>query len=225
MRHWKTSAKRLAIGSTVFGVGFLLVGACVNPRQQYDDYLDRTADARGGIAVVSDASFEGSAPGGGFTATYSLVCYPHLFSNVAQSLELAAMITFVPDGSGGGTISGALTPLRGMATLLSDAVGPPFATWTAPVDAQAQFDIDLGNNLTLPAASNPVQPAPIVFATAHLQGILVGQDKFCAGFAGHVTSPIDFPLDATLDFCLFKRASGTPNELVPKYTRDDFHCP
>jgi hypothetical protein len=197
-------------------------GACVNPRDQYDDYLDRTADARGGIAPVSDASFEGNAPDGGFMATYAQVCYPHLFMDPSNALLFVSQAAFAPDGTGGGMLTMTIQPLVKHATDLSQMTGPA-TTYMTHVDSSAHFDLNLAP-LTLPKEANPIQASDVVFSAAVFHGILQSEDKFCAGFEGQVTSPIMLPLDPTLDFCLFKKASG-PMDAVPMYQTSDFHCP
>jgi hypothetical protein len=171
---------------------------------------------------VSDASFEGSAPDGGFVETYSQVCFPHLFMDPSNALLFTAQATFVPDGTGAGMISVTIQPLVKHATDLSQLTGVA-ATYTSHVDSSAHFDLQLAP-LTLPKEANPIQASDVVFSSAVLHGILQSEDKFCAGFEGHVTSPIDLPLDPTLDFCLFKRAAG-PMDAVPAYQTSDFHCP
>jgi hypothetical protein len=203
-----------------------LAPACVDPRADYEDFIQRTNDARG-RGFVSDASaIEASAIDGGFTGSYYAACLPELVAgNVTRALRFVATVTYVPTdpSSKRGTIDLQFVPLLKDATEMSQTVGPSFGT-TAPaaVDDAGNFVADMGAP-TVPAAANPISTNDAVFSNANFRGLLLGHDLFCADLFGQVVSPsiIDFTGG---NYCLFYFHTPEKTTLEP-LSADLFHCP
>ena len=207
-------------------VALLAAPACVDPRADYEDFVQRTNDARG-HGFVSDASaIEASAIDGGFTAAYYLACLPELVAgNVTRTLRFAATVTYTPKDASSkkGTLDIQLVSLVKGATDLSQTVGASFGTSEpTPVDEAGNFDASMGAP-TVPAAANPISTNDAVFSRASLKGTLLGHDFFCSDLLGQVVSPeiIDF---SGGNYCLFffhPQSTGVLESLVA----DQFHCP
>jgi hypothetical protein len=218
-------ARRVVSVLAVSAAGWLAFGACVTPSDQYDDYIDRTANVRGFHPRGDAAVVEASLPDGGFNALYAATCLPHV-TTVDKALRFVDTIVFTPAASGpGGTITATFNSLPVGATNATATVGPPIGPATSPVDATGQFQLDL-KNLTVLAAANPISPADVHFdVDTFVAGALTMPDQFCGGLDGTVVSPINFTLDHCDDVCLFVRIADV-NAPLPVYTdKSVFVCP
>ena len=207
-------------------VALLAAPACVDPRADYEDFVQRTNDTRG-HGFVSDASaLEASAIDGGFTGTYYAACLPELVAgNVTRTLRFVATVTYTPTdpSSKKGMLDVQLVPLVKGATDLSQTVGASFGTAApTPVDEAGNFDANVGAP-TVPAAANPISTNDAVFSRASLKGTLLGHDLFCSDLFGEVVSPqiIDF---SGGNYCLFYFHPQPAGALEP-LVADQFHCP
>jgi hypothetical protein len=225
-----TARSRLALGASIalvaLGMLAMLGGAsCINPHDQYDEYLVNTEGARGGGASLIDATpAEAQAIDGGFHDTYFAACLPVLAGGRTRlALRFRADVTYTPTSasSKAGAIDIDFIPLSKDGTTMGDVVGNHFGEKGAPVGDDGTFQADMGQP-TIPAAGNPVSTNDIVFSTAVLHGILLGADLFCADLIGEVTSPVPESFSGG-NYCILQRlAADAP---LPALTTDQFHCP
>ncbi|HEY8039406.1 MAG TPA: hypothetical protein VIF15_06410 [Polyangiaceae bacterium] len=206
-----------AFGALTLAVaGACLSSACVDPSQDYNDWLARTGDAR--VAETPDSSgLDGSLPDGGFQETLLMACLGALAGgDVRDEVLLTATAKYTPAPGGGGTFTFSDTPLVIGATDLTQTVGDT-VTDTEPVAPDGTCAIAFGPS-NVPAAASRL--GEIVFAKSTLHFIINGT-QLCAGEEAVVTSPLTTTLDPAHNPCIFR--SGTPP--FPTFQSSDFHCP
>ena len=194
---------------------------CLDPKQDFNDWLTRSADARAGTVVVSDATFD-SELDGGFDDTYVMACLPMLAGgDPTKALLFDAHVVFHQSGGAGdGTLDVTQTALVVGATDTSMTTGMPVSVMGTPVMG-GMATVDTGM-ITIPANANTLNTLPIVFSSSMLYFQIASPTQLCAGLAGMTTSPIMLTLDKTQNLCAFKLPMGTA---VPKFAKTDFHCP
>ena len=207
---------RCVAASVLFG---MLATACVAARDQYDEYLDRSASVRGKDPTAVEAGvFEGAAPDAGFNGTYAIACLPNLLAGrVDRALHFIAKVTF--DGSK------LNVELRGMdktATNVSGGIGNSYSA-SSPVGADAKFKWDFGKP-EFPREFNTIRDEDVAFSSATMDGILISEKKFCAELGGQIVKPSVVELNDTVDVCLIEQVASE-TAAFPQYVRDDFHCP
>src|SRR5579859_98628 len=102
---------------------------CINVKQDYDDWYDRTGDARAAQPLVESGTFEGGLPEGGFDDTYFMACVSQIASSdITKATLFAAHVVYAPNGDGtGGQLTFSNQPLNSYQhtpTSLSDTAGP-----------------------------------------------------------------------------------------------------
>lgn len=201
------------------------IASCINPHDRYDEYLVNTADARGGAASVVDAApVEAQAIDGGFHDTYFAACLAVLAGGRAnKALRFRVDVKFTPSSptTTAGTLGMSFVSINKNGTTMADVVGGPFGDRTATVADDGKFSLDLGQPV-IPADGNPISTNDIVFASAVLNGILLGSDLFCADLFGEITSPLPVSFNGG-NYCLFQRLAA--DATLPSPTADQFHCP
>ncbi len=207
---------RCIAASVLFGT---LGTACVAAREQYDDYLGRTADVRGKDPTAVEAGvFDGAPPATPFSGTYAIACLPNLLGGrVDRALHFIAKVDF--DGS---KISVVLRGMDKTATNLSGGIGDTYSA-SSPVSANAKFLWDFGKP-KFPREFNTIRDEDVEFSGATMSGILIGEKKFCAELGGQIVKPSVVELGETTDVCLIEQVSGETAPF-PEYERTDFACP
>jgi hypothetical protein len=149
----------LAFAALAITAPVIAIAACVTPKDDYEDFLNRTADARAALlsppvvdagsmqeASPTEASSQGDGasqtdapasgiPDGGFTGTYYMACMTPLSNgDVTKKLELVVTLQVTPvDGGGGDQVALttlALTTVPNPATNISE-VSPRAVPYTA----------------------------------------------------------------------------------------------
>lgn len=198
-----------------------LSGACVDPKQDYDDWIARTADARATVYVPPDsAAFEGSPPDGGFAGTFFMACLPSTsLGDVGQALLSKVVLQYTADGNGGGTVDYRAIALRIGSTDLSQSVGTPtilngvrVTSFVAPL---------VYGPTTIPATADPLTPLDIIFQDLTLFMHIEDDTHLCATLSGHLVQPEVIDLSQPGSNCVLRPSSGP----IPKLVTDDFHCP
>ncbi len=196
-----------------------LVTACVAARDQYDEYLDRSAGVRGKDPTAVEAGvFDGAPPTTAFSGTYAIACLPNLLAGrVDRALHFIAKVKF--DGT---KLSVELRGMDKTATNLSGGIGETYSA-TSTVSPSAKFLWDFGKP-KFPREFNTIRDEDVEFSSATMDGILIGEKKFCAELGGQIIKPSVVELGETTDVCLIEQvASETAS--FPQYERDDFACP
>jgi hypothetical protein len=236
MKDGKPFSRRL--GSTLTGgvvlgialVAFTGAGGCVDPKGDFENYVERTADIRGGGTPQTDSGpIDGALPDGGVEAYYYVPCLASLaFGDINRALQFRGQVRFVPDGEGG-TLTLTLAPIKrpvrpdgtkGPATELGDVTGAPIEAPPARVDANGRFQAILGN-ARVSGEANPFSNNNIDFENGRINGIFIDEDRLCGELDGQIVRPTQADLDEPGDTCLFIRFPG-PTGTIPSLTAADF---
>lgn len=196
--------------------------ACVDPRADYDDYLARTETQRGPIPVaVSDASFEGAAPDGGFSSDYYVACLPSIaLGNLQKTLKFRASVVYTATN----TINITMYPIKAGAADLSETIGAPLVKNDTPVTADGKFVADFGTP-GIDGPANPISGNPITFGKCIMEGYLTEPPaKFCAELNALIVKPSEISLEEPGDACRFWKIEA-PSGPLPPIKKEDFVCP
>jgi hypothetical protein len=216
----------LSVAPAAFGIALLAAGGCVNVKQDYDDWYDRTGDARAVQTVVDGGTFEASLPEGGFDDTYFMACVSQIASSdITKATLFAAHAVYTPNGDGtGGQLTFSNQPLISYMhtpTSLSDTAGPAPAPVTVPVNSDGTAQINFGPS-TVPASDNAVTDQEVQFAADATLHFIIGPDTaICATLTGDITQPFPIVLDPNRDLCVFRLSTGD----IPTIAQSDVHCP
>jgi hypothetical protein len=205
--------------------------ACVDPRTDYDDFVNRTNGVRGvSTAAPSDAAVqEAAAIDGGFTAApFFVACLPHLVGgNLTKALRFVGTLSYTPTsmtGTKAGKLDIAITPLTVHSTDLSAIVGDPITASTVAVGDDGSFLADFGAPI-VKGAANPISTNDIVFSSISITGKLLRDDYACGNLNGVITSPQMIVLDEPDNYCIFERLPALTGT-TPTITADQFQgCP
>jgi hypothetical protein len=202
-------------------MGALLVGAvgCVDPTDDLNDWLSRTADARSPQVVV-EAGPTDSGPGdASFSNTYLMACLSSLNANPSQPFLFNAVAKYTP-GTSGGTFDFTETTLAVGAQSVSQlAPGAPTVTVNASTVApDGTCDVHIGKTL-IPGSADPLGPE-VDFSDSDLH-FHVSPEDLCANLSGTVVAPIATTLDPSMNICILR----VPTSPLPMFQSADFHCP
>jgi hypothetical protein len=203
------------------------VVACVDPEKDYNDYVDRTADAHASPPINVDSGVETGplyAPDAGFTT--NLLFMSCLTGNAegdpSKASASVATVTYAPKSGGGGTITfgnQALTigasSLKGVSGMYNQ--GSPANAPVAP-DGTATVT---WHNTTIPGNANPVTMMDLVFSSSSLDLHVESETQMCGNFSGNLIQPLVTLVTGPCVFRLLPSASSTP----PTLQLSDFHCP
>jgi hypothetical protein len=206
----------------------LPVVACVDPRQDYNDYSDRTADAHTSPASNFDSSVDTGplyAPDAAFmTQLYFMSCLTgNAEGDVTKASLSVAHVVYTPKSGGGGTITFGDQPLLLNPTSLSDTTGTyyqanPMAG--APVAADGTASVSWGDT-TIPGNGNPVTMMDLEFTSSSLDIHVESETQICGNFTGNLIKPFATQVMGPCVFRLLQSASSP----IPSLQLSDFHCP
>jgi hypothetical protein len=208
--------------------GCLGAAACVSPfenqpKQDYEDYLERTAAARGGngdaAAPRLDVALDSAGTGDG---EYFAICMAALsFSSLYRTLRFKATVTQTESPS---TLGMQITLLKVNAPNTSEPIGPTFGT-TAPIVASVA-NLDFGNTPDLPAAGNALTQVDFGINTFKMAVVLTAPpERFCSHFSG-VTRPSGIKIEGKgKDVCLFIKVHGSTDPTIPTPEEFTTACP
>ncbi len=209
-------------------VGPLAVAACVTPKDDYDDFLARTAGARALVdkPAVDASCFEETFPDGGLRGTYYIACLPSIaLGDVTQALSFQGNLEILPAVDGGSNVMLSTMALATGATDLSQTVGTTNLA-TGAFDAMCAGDAVYASQVIIPPSADSAMPnleaviAPGATFTFHLSS----STGLCAGLAADVLKPIVLKLSAANNPCLFF-PFPQPSGPLPTLAAADFHCP
>ncbi len=216
----------------------LAASACVNPRADYDKFVEDTDPLRGRVATDSGAApppvelppIVGAAPTTAISANYLLQCQPALSGgDPSKGLRFAAKLDYTPSTSGGSfglTIRALLDPQHGGVSFSDlDPAGSDIVFPTTAVATDGRFASSLGD-LAVPGNSNPISGLPIVVKESAVRGVFHDGDKLCMQLDGRLTQPVQVSINGTP--CVASRVDDTTAPL-PTYTPSEgaafFVCP
>jgi hypothetical protein len=207
------------------------LASCVTPKDDYEDFLARTADARAALMVspTTDAApIDAALPETGFGGTYYMACMtPQSGDSVANALSFDVTLQVVPPKDGGGS-QVALTTLALVtrATNISQvAPGAVASTATGTVDTMGVGAVVYSVPTTIPGGADPILPgAAIQINTgAAYQLTISSPTQICAGFSGYTSSPIPMTLAPAQNPCVFRIPAADGS--LPTLSADDFVWP
>jgi hypothetical protein len=217
LRRWAARAAAVAWAGSLLGE---TVG-CVDPTDDLNDWLSRTADARSPQAA-SDANTgprDGGLGDASFSATYLMACLSSLSPNPAEPFLFRADARYTPAASGGTFDLTETSLVVGAQSISSVAPGAPVVTVSgSAVLPDGTCDVHIGQTL-IPASADPLGPE-VDFSDSDLH-FRVSPDDLCANLSGQVTMPIATTLEPATNICVFR--SATPP--LPTFQAADFHCP
>jgi len=228
--------KRSVLGLLLASSGCALLVACgllPDPKGDYDDFVAKTEGER--VVKDSGAAPDVKPPTDPIKALYIGTCITVLSNkSPLKVLRFYTDASYVPADNGtGGKLSLNLQPLRGWTSVpapgsatppksvsKSEAIGTPIVITDTAVAATGVFSAPMGIT-NVEGDANAISGRPITLDPT-LTGTFGVGDKFCAGLAGRVTSPVEVDLEPTVNVCLFKKAvEGDP---IPVYKLEDFDC-
>ncbi len=209
----------------------LVLGAasCVNPQQDFNDYLARAADAQGppsstGVVEASavDAALLHPPDAAVNDTRYVMACETTFGQSAAEAFLFVATMTFTPSAGGGGTATLQAQSLPVGAKTVDGPVGDVFHFSSGKVAADGTARLLLPGTTTIPAAANPVGGQDVVASNLGVDLRLFADGTACAGLEGQITAPVSTLLTPSNNPCVFRAA---PGGAVPAFTNADFHCP
>jgi hypothetical protein len=225
------------------------LAACVTPKSDYNDFLDRTADARAPMMmpVVDASSFEAApmvdapgleaapAPSLDFQGEYYMACLASIAGpDPTLALAFKATIDVMPI-DGGGSSAMTLTTLALQSVQGSTPVPPTSLSQTAPgavmstatgtVSANGVGDVIYALSNFVPGSDDPVVPGSEVDFNAggDYSFHITSTAAFCAGYTAYTSRPIPMQLTAASNPCIFRLPN--PDGALPVFMASDFHCP
>jgi hypothetical protein len=203
------------------------VVACVNPEKDYNDYVNRTADAHAPPPVNYDSGAETGplyAPDAGFVSnTFLMSCLTgNAQGDPTKASASVAKVTYAPQSGGGGTITFGNQALTIGASSLGNVTGMYYqaSPANAPVAADGTATVTW-HNTTIPGDANPVTMMDLVFSSTSLDLHVESETQICGNFSGNLIQPFQTLVTGPCVFRLLPNASSP----LPTFQVSDFHCP
>jgi hypothetical protein len=218
----------IALASSLLGFGF----ACVDPKGDYDDYLERTNGIRGVQPETSVTEFEtGEVDIDAGKATYFWSCLPGLFSGAPET----SILLYSEANVSGGKVDFTNFPLKDTATkfLKSETVGASHGAMGVPLSGTNTFSAVIGT-ATIPGNSQRITDNDLTLEGVVFEGRILTTDRWCAELNGKVTKPTPNELKDPGDFCVIVKLNEGDD--LPTFTdssgkkfvgfaASEYHCP
>jgi hypothetical protein len=217
----------IALVATLIGVGF----ACVDPKGDYDNYLERTNTMRGSGAVDATPFEVGDVDVNAGNATYFVSCLPAVFISVPET----SMLMYMEANVSGGKVSFQNYPLKDSATKFakSETIGAPHGVTDITMNADNTFTANIGTVL-IPGKSQRITDSDLEIVNVAYETRILSNDRMCAELQGTVTKPTPSDLMKPGDFCVIVRMNEGDD--LPKFTdstgkeyvgfaASEYHCP
>jgi len=222
------TACAIALASSLVGLGL----ACVDPKGDYDDYVERTNGIRGVQADTGVTVFEtGEVDIDAGKATYFWSCLPQLFSGQPET----SILLYSEVDISGGKLTFTNYPLKETATkfLKSQTVGVPHSATGVTIAADNSFSATIGT-ATIPGNSQRITDNDLELQNVVFLGKILTTERWCAELNGNVTKPTPNNLMGTGDYCVIvklnegddlpKFSDSTGKQYVG-FAGSDYHCP
>lgn len=219
-------------------LALVLVAACIpDPKGDFGDFVDRTEVDRAKEPTVPEggSGIDAAPPTVAVEGLYYGACLSALSSgDTVRVLRFYTKTKFTPVAGEGGKLDLELFPLKAWDKANNDVLpveqskvaeseirGKPVTAKAMAVDASGKFVADLGR-ITMPGEANPITGRDIVIDNLVLRGIFGDGPRFCSSLEGQITSPINQPLLAKDNICIFAKAKdGDP---AMQFERNEFVC-
>lgn len=208
-------AVRSAISSLI-ALSFVAPFACIDPKGDYETYVEKTEGQRGsriedvGVIEVGDAD-----PSADFSGTFLASCLPLAFRDSPNN----SFLFYVEMAVSGGTVNATITPLKETAATFSksETVGTPQVKTGVPV-TDGRWSLDIGA-AEIPGDSQRLGPSLIKLVNVVYQGRTLSKDRLCAELQGAATEPLAIAFNDPGDYCTFVRLEE--GAALPKATLSD----
>lgn len=198
LRNVRCDLKKGALG---LGILSVVASGCVDPKADYEEYLNRPVVAReAGTSDVAQAPCA-EVLAQNLDGKYFGSCLVKL---VGSAFSLAVEQTVVPSADGlSGEIAVSFTALRTDAKTLADTAGDTTVLKPVPVDSDCRYREDVGR-LVLPAAANNFG-SDLESLDVVLRSKLLTSDRSCSELDGRVPLA-NLSLNDDGDICVYVRA-------------------
>ncbi len=210
----------------------LVCASCLNPQDDYNDYVNRAADAQvppppistGEASTVDVASL--SAPDGGFTDNnFVMICVMfQLGADISKALLWQTQLVY-SGGSNGGTLTFTADPLAAGSTSVENPLmgGPNITNYKATVTEHGYAPIGPLPTLNFPASFNGITGEPVQLQKAQILIQMESPTQICANIGGYIPEPAPVSLDTTQNACIFLPTDK--NGQWGTVQTADVHCP
>ena len=202
--------------STAACLALLALSGCPDPEGKFNEFNDKTADARKVVLVDTGQGSLADVSG-----TFLLSISPSIAPSSYLQFTSTNTFTANDDPTTGGKL---VIDLQPIATAPGKATREPVGTLIhgeADVDANGAFEMDLGVQDVVGDA-NPISGSAIT-ATLKLIGSIKSEDLMCGSIEGDVTAPLQAPLaGSTFGFIRIEKTDAAtlpePVAVCPKET-------
>lgn len=224
------SIAAIALASSLIALGL----ACVDPKGDYDTYIERTNGVRGVRPDTGPVTeFEtGDVDINAGEATYFVSCLPQVF---AGSPETSILLYSVVNTTAG-KFDFTNYPMKDNATtfLKSETFGDAtHGATSVAINSDNTFSVALPGIINIPGKSQRITDNDLQLSNVVFVGKILSTERWCAELNGAVVKP---PTDITPpgDFCIYvKLKEGDP---LPTFTdtagkthvgfaSSEYHCP
>lgn len=228
----------LALRSFFFAAAAVLVGACVDAQESYDDFRSRTSETRGVRPGQNGVDGGGSSgckvdgpralPAPGITlpaGSFVVTCLANL-SNCDTKSALRFYATFTLTGD---KLAGKVAPIKSEGRSGADIDSGPSFNFEATIGADGKFVSAPVLDGIVPATSNPISNRVLTTKGIIFDGQVMTSDFACAELGGLMSVDLgggasaDVPLEGNGDICLFTRVADASVKVDPPLS--EFHCP
>jgi hypothetical protein len=227
------TVRRVYAGATFALAMSTTIGlACVDPKGDFQDYVDRTNGVRGGDVGIAEAGDVGPVDLDAGTGTYLVSCLPALLGgDAAKSLLFYADVSLV-----GGKLDLTMLPLHQDATKFTKTTSqpPPHSVLGIQVSPDGKFTA-LAGSIQIQRDGQRISDNDWKLKDVTYQGQVLPGKAMCAELQGVMEAPIPGQsFNDPGDYCIFrpfvdgadlpkaKDAAGT--EFIG-FAASEFHCP
>lgn len=237
----RRAGRNTALFFIALSIGPVILAACVDPKGEFDDYIDRTNDVRGVIPEAGPVEDTGPATDAAVdvppfdanvdvSGTYFTSCLPTLAAGAAdKSLLFYTEVTEVAQ-----KLSLTIYPLSKTATTFSksETVGVPQNISMTPVMADGTWTVTVGE-VDIPGTSQRISDNDLMLVNVSYAARITAGDRMCAELSGQLKKPFESSIDGPGDICVFMRladGAALPMATVGTkswvgYTAAEHHCP
>ncbi|MCA9699577.1 MAG: hypothetical protein KC431_18770, partial [Myxococcales bacterium] len=200
----------------------LLLAACPDPEARFDEFIDATKDDRPmadeGDSGTTDTTDTGEDGLTDMTGTYLFALVTTLDPEAPLEFVTTVTMTVADDGMSA-LADFNFQPLSlnvGSKVEPREFVGDSLTYEAIPIDANGQFEIDMGT-VQVTGAANPITGSDIE-ATLVVSGGIVHASAFCGELSGAVTSPLQYDLaNSTWGAIKLADDGSNPATLPPEF--------
>ncbi len=209
----------------------LVCASCLNPETDFDQFVDRAADATAPpmpsstseASTIDVASLR--APDASFDDTkFAMICISQLGQDISEALLWVVDLKYdKSDGGPGGTLTYTSNSLAAHSTDINSPLPGTLVTETATIDSHGAGNIGIASS-TLPAAANGIGGTPVGLANVVEAFHIESPTQICATLGAQImTMGAVVTLVPDENPCIFL-PTDSKGQWGP-VTTDQVHCP